>query len=182
MYLFDQLSVKLNLLRDKARADTAKLSNEEWKVWRVYHVLDSWLSQVYQLTKMEEKQQLLYLFGMEFLFLAILEQWDSYFGSDVDDPNIKQRFLSAVELVDDLRQQLNVTLIGTPQLEAEYFCKKCNAFFYHRSPFLIHCFNCEGLLDFMDIIPVKQLLKGFSRDKIERFFGNLQEAVFKLNL
>ena len=182
MYLFDEISRKLDIIEKQVNNDSSKLFGHEWRDWRVYHFVDNWLSGVPTLERKNEKEQLLYLFGMEFIFFNLLEQWKDFFKYDFDSILVKQHLMNVVCILEPTRKKLGISLNGRPEFGAEYFCKSCNAFYYHKSPFQVHCFKCESMLDFMGIIPVQKMFQGFSATRIPRYFGEVPSSVQKLDI
>jgi hypothetical protein len=182
MYLFDEISRKLGIIENQVKKDSSKLFGHEWRDWRIYHFTGNWLAGVPALAVKNEKDQLLYLFGMEFIFFNLLEQWKEYFKYDFDSVLVKQYLMNIVYVLEPIRKQLGISINGKPKFEAEYFCKSCNAFYYHKSPFEVHCFKCESLLDFSGIIPVEKMFNGFSTTRIPRYFGEVTSSIKNLDL
>ena len=182
MYLFDGISKKLEIIENQVKKDSSKLFGHEWRDWRIYNFITNWLSGINNLVGKLEKQQLVYLFSMEFIFFNLLEQWKEYFKYDFDSVLIKQYFMKIINVLEPLRKQLGVSLKGTPVLESEYFCKSCNSFYYHKSPFQIHCFKCESMLDFFGIISLEKHFTGFSTTRLQRYYGEVPSSVSKLDI
>lgn len=182
MYLYDDVVRKMAMIEAQVKHDSGKLFGHEWRDWRVYNFILAWITGVPALSGRKEKDQLSYLFCMEFVFFNLLEGWKEYFGYNFDSVLVKDYMMKVIDLLEPLRSQLGIAITGHPLFEGEYSCPTCKQFYYHKSAFEVHCIKCETMLDFLGIIPVEKLFTGFSTNRIPRYFGDVLKSVAALDL